>query len=537
MIGWLKSTITKIVGERRDPGPRIVPRAEHGVSRSLLSDNVLKVLTRLHKHGYAAYMVGGGVRDTLLGREPKDFDVATDATPEEVRALFRNSRVIGRRFKLVHVRFGPEIIEVATFRGDGAGADSRDHDTRGDGMVVRDNVYGTLEEDAWRRDFTINALYYNIADFSVVDYCSGLDDLDAGLLRLIGDPDTRFREDPVRILRAIRFSAKHGFRVERETEAPMRELGELLNGVPPARLFEEVLKLFLGGAAVSSYELLRYYDVFRVLFPLTEEALQQEEEGFPLIFLVRALENTDRRVVNGQPVTPAFLFAALLWEPVRQEVAILRKKGKKSPNQAMQDASESVIGRQVRHVAFPKRFSMAAREIWLLQGRFEQRGGRRAWKLMEHPRFRAAYDFLVLRAQAGEADEALADWWTRFQDVDEAEREAMVEMLAPSGKGGKRSKGGGRGKPAPEAALDAVAEEPAAYEEELDEATDGVEVAAGTEAEGDDDSTRSHSGYNRSGRKRRGRRGGRKRTKQNTEAGDGGNADAGEGTNEGSGEA
>ncbi len=536
MIGWLKSTITKIVGDRPSRGPRIVPRAEHGVSRSLLSDNVLKVLTRLHKHGYAAYMVGGGVRDTLLGREPKDFDVATDATPEEVRALFRNSRVIGRRFKLVHVRFGPEIIEVATFRGDGAGADSRDHDTRGDGMVVRDNVYGTLEEDAWRRDFTINALYYNIADFSVVDYCGGLDDLEAGLLRLIGDPDTRFREDPVRILRAIRFSAKHGFRVERETEAPMRELGELLNGVPPARLFEEVLKLFLGGAAVSSYELLRYYDVFRVLFPLTEEALQQEEEGFPLIFLVRALENTDRRVANGQPVTPAFLFAALLWEPVRQEAALLRKQGKKSANQAMQDACESVIGRQVRHVAFPKRFSMAAREIWLLQGRFEQRGGRRAWKLMEHPRFRAAYDFLVLRARAGEAGDAgdeLADWWTRFQDADEAEREAMVEAVAPSGKGGKRAKGrGGRRKPAAEAPLDAVAEEEAVYAEAADGAADDGA------SEDDDDAPRSHSGYNRSGRKRRGRRGGRgKRSKQNSEAGDGGNADAGEGTNEGAGEA
>lgn len=441
MIRWLKSRLQKLVG-RPDPGPRIIPREEHPVSRSAMSANVLKVLTRLHNHGYAAYMVGGGVRDLLLGREPKDFDVATDATPDEVNSLFRNSRLIGRRFKIVHVHFGPEIIEVATFRAAAENGDGEVERSE-DGMVLRDNVYGTLEEDAWRRDFSVNALYYNIADHSIVDYCGGWEDVQAGLLRMIGDPSERFREDPVRVLRAVRFAAKHGFRIERETEAPMRELGDLLNGVPPARLFEEVNKLFLSGAAVQSYELLRYYDVFRILFPITEEALQREEEGFPLLFLIRALENTDRRVNEGRPVTPAFLIAALLWEPVRQHVASARKAGE-NPGRALQVAAEQVVSGQVKHVAIPRRFSTAAREIWSLQDRFHQRAGKRPWKLMEHPRFRAAYDFLVLRAAAGEIDPEVSDWWTRFQDADEGERERMAAQQQGGG-GNNRKKGRRRG--------------------------------------------------------------------------------------------
>ena len=379
--------------------------------------------------------MGGGVRDLLLGREPKDFDVATDAHPEDVRRVFRNCRLIGRRFRLAHVHFGREIIEVATFRGmhDASEEGKRESEN---GMLLRDNVYGTLEEDALRRDFTVNALYYNIEDFSVVDYAGGMKDLESGVLRLLGDPEQRYREDPVRMLRAARFAAKLGFSINPACERPLFELGDLLEGVPAARLFEEVLKLFLGGTAVHAFEKLRHYGLFGHLFPDTEDSLSHEEHDFPITFVTRGLQNTDTRVREDKPVTPAFLFAVLLWEPARLLARELEEQGK-SKYDAMQQAGGEIISRQVARVSIPKRFSLQMREIWTLQHRLEQRGGKRSMRLLGHPRFRAAYDFLLLRAESGEVEQELADWWTQFQEAGE---EGRGQMAATAGADGKKKR-------------------------------------------------------------------------------------------------
>ncbi|AOU98550.1 poly(A) polymerase [Acidihalobacter yilgarnensis] len=410
--------------------PAIIPRAEHIISRARISPNALKVLYRLKDAGYEAYLVGGGVRDLLLGREPKDFDIATNARPEELQSLFRNCRLIGRRFRLAHVRYGREIIEVATFRAPHEIAESDgDAELSEEGRILRDNVYGTFEQDAWRRDFTINALYYDIRDFSVVDHAGGMGDIREGLLRLIGDPQVRYREDPVRMLRAVRFAAKLGFRIEAESEAPLFELAPLLADVAPARLFDEVLKLFQGGAAVQSFELMRHYGLFGVLFPATEAALATEIDGFPLTFLRQALENTDRRVAEGKPVTPAFLFAALLWEPVRQRVRDLNSD-ELGEIPALQIAAAEISAEQTRRISLPKRFSLPMREIWTQQPRFAQRQGKRPMRLMAHPRFRAAYDFLCLRARVGEIDVELSDWWTRLQESDAEGQQQLLEVAA-----------------------------------------------------------------------------------------------------------
>lgn len=374
----------------------------------------MKVLYRLKAAGYEAHLVGGGVRDLLLGREPKDFDVATDASPEQVREVFRNCRLIGRRFRLAHVHFGQEIIEVATFRAGQDVEDTGQHQN-GEGMLLRDNVYGTIEQDALRRDFSVNALYYNVADFSIIDYTGGVEDLNSGVLRLLGDPETRYREDPVRMLRAVRFAAKLGFRIAAETEQQIPLLAPLLGDVPPARLFEEVLKLFLGGTAVGSFEKLRQYALFAQLFPDTDACLAQLEHEFPLTLVLKGLENTDTRIREDKPVTPAFLFAVLLWEPVRQRAEVLQATGT-APHQAIQQAAAEVLGRQLAHVALPRRFSTPMQEIWSLQPRFGHTRGKRPQRLLAHPRFRAAYDFLLLRAAAGEADPELAAWWTALQD-------------------------------------------------------------------------------------------------------------------------
>ncbi len=388
------------------------------------------MLYRLKNSGFQAYLVGGGVRDLLMGREPKDFDIATDAEPELIKDLFRSCRLVGRRFVLAHVRYGQEILEVATFR---AGQDRVANESEDDadwqtenGRILRDNVYGTLEEDAWRRDFTVNALYYNIDDFSVVDYVNGVSDLQAGVLRLIGDPDVRYREDPVRMLRAVRFAVRLGFRIHEASERPLPELAHLLGDVPAARLFDEVLKLFHSGQALQAFEQLRHYRLFGQLFPLTEQVLDHEERGFPITFVANALANTDRRIAAGQPVTPAFLFAALLWEPVRLRALDLEQEGVESIP-AIYDAADQVIAEQIRHISIPRRFSVQAKEIWALQPRFQNRAGRRPMRLMAHPRFRAAYDFLVLRAQSGEVEQELADWWTAIQGADEEEQRHMVK--------------------------------------------------------------------------------------------------------------
>jgi poly(A) polymerase len=403
---------------------RIYPRSEHLISRSMISDNALKVLYRLKKSGYQAYLVGGCVRDLLLGREPKDFDVVTSAHPEEIRAIFRNCRLIGRRFRLAHVHFGEEIIEVATFRGL-AGDESHEGRVTENGRILRDNVYGTIEEDAFRRDFTVNALYYNINDFSVVDYVGGMEDHKAGVLRLIGDPEQRYREDPVRMLRAIRFSVKLGFTIHPSCAEPIKRFSRLLQEIPPARLYEEVLKLFLSGYAVQTFEQLRQYGLFAVLFPETERCLAKEQQGFPLTFLAKALERTDQRIQEGKPVAPYFLFAALLWEPVRSR-AQARVDAGESDILAYQEAAGEAVAAQVRHTALPRTVSQPAREVWALQPRFERILGSRPFRLLSHPRFRAAYDFLLLRAETGEAEPSLADWWTRFQQADDAERKTMT---------------------------------------------------------------------------------------------------------------
>ncbi|HEX6929802.1 MAG TPA: polynucleotide adenylyltransferase PcnB [Gammaproteobacteria bacterium] len=402
------------------------------------------MLYRLSNAGFQAYLVGGGVRDLLLGREPKDFDVATDALPEEVHDLFRNSRMIGRRFRLVHVRYGREIIEVSTFRAlHGEEDEHSDRHMDDSGRILRDNVFGSLVEDAFRRDFTVNALYYNIADFSIVDHVDGVRDLHDGLLRLIGDPELRFREDPVRMLRAVRFAAKLGFLIEERTAKVIPELSDLLRDIPPARLFEEVLKLFLGGHAAQTFEELLRNDLFRQLFPFTEEALAHEENAFPLTFVAKALENTDLRVAEDRPVTPFFLFAVLLWEPVRRRAEVLESQGS-SPVEAMRLAADEICARQQEFVALPRRFSTPMREVWQLQPRFENRTGKRALRLLGHPRFRAAYDFLILRAETGEADPDLAAHWMRLQEVDAHEQQAMLSQ--PSGKSGRRRRGGRRRK-------------------------------------------------------------------------------------------
>ncbi len=398
-----------------DSAPNIIPRSAHSVSRSNISPNALKVLYRLKDAGFQAHLVGGGVRDLLLGREPKDFDVATDAHPEQIHRLFRNCRLIGRRFRLAHVIFGREVIEVATFRAlQDPGSDDGSQHVDGEGRLLRDNVYGTIEGDALRRDFTVNALYYNVADFSIIDYTGGMRDLEAGVLRLLGDPDTRYREDPVRMLRAVRFATKLGFRLDRATEQPIQTLASLLGDIPPARLFDEMLKLFMGGCALSNFEMLRHYHLFEQLFPLTERALAHEQNHFPHTLISRGMANTDARIAEGKPVTPAFLFAVFLWHPVCERSAQLQAEGQ-HPAIAQQHASSQIIEEQARVMATPRRYSMPMREIWMLQMRLEQKGGRRAARVLEHPRFRAAYDFLLLRGEAGEVSQEVCDWWTEFQ--------------------------------------------------------------------------------------------------------------------------
>lgn len=448
MLSFNKLINKLVKGKDGDKGqgprePVIVPRNEHTISRKQISQNALNVLYTLKDAGFEAYLVGGCVRDLLLGHEPKDFDVATNALPEQVHSLFRRSRLIGRRFKLVHVRFGRDVIEVATFRAPPEASNHVDEQ----GRIMQDNVYGTLEQDAWRRDFTINALYYNIRDFSIVDYTGGIDDLNAGLIRLIGDVETRYREDPVRMLRALRFVGKLGLKLDKETEAGIFKWAGLLADIPPARLFDETLKLYLTGNAAVTHELLCHYGLFDEMYPQTATLLHEEKDGYPRTLLMKALENTDRRIDDDRPVTPAFLFAALLWEPVRQRAQLLMENGMPEIP-AMQRASSEVITDQVQRVAVPKRFSMVTRDIWNLQPRLLKRQGKRAFRSLLHPKFRAGYDFLALRHEAGEPLSEIVDWWTRFQDVSANEQEKMVASLSGSGKASKPRRRRRRRKPA-----------------------------------------------------------------------------------------
>ena len=400
-----------------------IPVKAHGIDRRLISQGALKTIEGLQKAGFAAYIVGGAVRDLLLNHRPKDFDIATDATPEEVNRVFRRSRIIGRRFRLVHVMFGAETVEVSTFRGshlsDSADADARVAES---GRILRDNVFGNQEEDARRRDFTANALYYDPTTENVYDFHNGVADIKSGMLRMIGDPAQRYREDPVRMLRAVRLSAKLGLKLDRATEQPIPKLADLLADVPPSRLFDEMLKLFLSGHAIESANALRQHGLHHGLLPLLDVVLEQPMGER---FVMLALKNTDDRVLLDKPVSPAFLFATLLWHEVLVAWKKYEAQGQR-PIPALHMAMNEVIDIQAAKLAIHKRYSATMKEIWGLQPRFEQRAGRRPFSLVEHPRFRAAYDFLLLRCESGELPEEIGQWWTDFSEADTATRTSML---------------------------------------------------------------------------------------------------------------
>lgn len=430
--------------------PEVIGNNQYSLRRDQFSRNAVKVVEILQRAGYQAYVVGGCVRDQMLGIAPKDFDVATSATPEQVRAEFRNARIIGRRFKLVHVHFGREIIEVATFRAHHPeGQDDGDSraSSNESGRILRDNVYGSLEDDAQRRDFTINALYFDVTSERLLDYANGVHDIRNRLIRLIGDPEQRYLEDPVRMLRAVRFAAKLDFEIEKHSAAPIRRLAPLLREIPSARLFDEVLKLFLAGRAERTFELLVEYELFAPLFPASAKALQANPD-YTGKLIRQALANTDARIHQGKPVTPAFLFAALLWPALPARVAQLQEKGMPAIP-AMQEAAHELISEQCQRIAIPKRFTLPIREIWDMQERLPRRQGKRADLLLENPRFRAGYDFLLLRESAGEETEGLGQWWTDYQEVSDSERRNMIRDLVSQEDGSaprKRRRGGNSGR-------------------------------------------------------------------------------------------
>lgn len=400
-----------------------MPEAPIDLSPDYINVNALKVVNRLTSSGYQAYLVGGCVRDLLLGNHPKDFDVATNAHPDEVHELFRNSRLIGRRFKIVHVRFGREIIEVATFRAPHS-EQQTEQNFSDEGMILSDNIYGTFSEDSARRDFTVNALYYDPENDTIHDEVKGVEDLGKRQIRLIGDPDSRYREDPVRMLRAVRFKAKLNFEIEPATAEPLRRLGLLLRDIPPARLFEEVLKLFMTGHGERSFAVLREYDLFGWLFPDTNRLLETAQ-GAELIRL--ALASTDRRIALDMPVTPAFIFAALLWQPYLEQRQRREQAGESAYVAGFEGANEAVT-RQLSVTSIPKRFSGPMRDIWSLQYRLPTRSGKKPETLLLHKRFRAAYDFLLLREESGESLGGLGEWWTRFQETAEDQRGEMLTL-------------------------------------------------------------------------------------------------------------
>ncbi|KAF1025575.1 MAG: Poly(A) polymerase I [Burkholderia plantarii] len=447
----------KVAASRTEP--TIVPAAVHGIDQALISRNAIRVTDTLQQAGFRAFIVGGAVRDLLFGIAPKDFDVATDATPTEVQRLFRRARVIGRRFQIVHVQFGQELIEVSTFRAlvdapadapapaPAADAppprrlkrdelDRRTHAVDASGRVLRDNVWGEQHEDAARRDFTINAMYYDPATQTVLDYHDGMADMRARLLRMIGDPATRYREDPVRMLRVVRFAAKLGFDIETHTREPIQRMADLINNVPAARLFDEMLKLLLSGHALACLKQLRAEGLHHGLLPLLDVVLEQPQGER---FITLALGNTDARVRAGKTVSPGFLFATLLWHDMRQRWNQYVANGE-FPVPALQRAMDDVLEMQTEKLAIHKRFSADMREIWGLQLRLEKRSGRGAIRLLEHQRFRAGYDFLLLRCESGELDASVAQWWTDFIDGDAAARETLVTQGAPRDKAAPRKR-------------------------------------------------------------------------------------------------
>ncbi|WP_189405759.1 polynucleotide adenylyltransferase PcnB [Alteromonas halophila] len=410
-----------------------MPRAGHDISRDDISPNALKVLYRLNSAGFESYLVGGCVRDLMMGLKPKDFDVATNATPEQIKATFKNCRLIGRRFRLAHIVFGREVIEVATFRGHHAEGGEDDSKPAGkqseSGMLVRDNVFGSIEEDAQRRDFTFNAMYYSVADFAIRDFADGLKSIEKREVRLIGDPATRYSEDPVRMLRAVRFAVKLSMDIHPDTAAPIYELAGRLADIPPARLFEETLKLFLSGQGDATFMLLREYGLVQLLFPQLVPFIK-DDNSREMQFIRKVLQNTDERINTNQRVTPAFLYAALLWYPLEEHTQKLQAESGLNNHDAFNIACGEVISRQTQRIMIPKRFSTVIRDIWILQQRLPKRFGRRAYQLLTHPKFRAGFDFLLVRGQTEGGDLLeLADWWSVFQHADPGKQKGMVNSL------------------------------------------------------------------------------------------------------------
>lgn len=408
-----------------------------GLSANKIHRHVLSIIKTLQKAKFQAYIVGGGVRDLLVGHHPKDFDIATNAQPEQIKRLFKNCRLIGRRFRLAHIYFGKEIIEVATFRAAPSTAEEHATHLHADtGMILSDNVYGNLEEDAWRRDFTVNALFYDPIHEEIIDYTQGLKDLQARILHLIGDPQARYREDPVRMLRAIRLATKLDFEIEENSKQTIHELKDLLKHIPAARLFEEFRKLFLGGKALATYHALIKFNVFQLLFPRVNQRMQENSLHRTLIEL--ALHNTDQRIKEDKPVTPAFLLAAFLWPDYLTELSLLEAED--MPLRLKQHyAARQTIKAQIQHISIPQRLSSMMEDIWMLQPQLEKVSQKNVYKIFENRRFRAAYDFLLLRAEAGETGvEPNAQWWTTFQLLNEDERETFISQLPATQKPKRR---------------------------------------------------------------------------------------------------
>ena len=417
-------------GKKSGGGCRVIPFSKHGVPREAISYGARKVTDGLQAAGFSAFVVGGAVRDLLLDRHPKDFDVATNATPEEVRRVFRRSRIIGRRFRLVHVMFGEETVEVSTFR---RMIDAEDAETDEHGRLLRDNEFGDQEQDAARRDFTANALFYDPATQEIYDYHNGYGDVRANTLRMIGDPAVRYREDPVRMMRAVRLSSKLGMDLDRATAAPIARMKALLDNVPQARLLDEMLKMLLSGHAVEGVRKLRAMGLHQGLLPMLDVILEQ-----PLgeKFIMLALKNTDERIREDKPTSPAFLFAALLWHEVAAAWRARQAAGER-PVPALNEAMDEVLDRQRERLAIPRRYDAVMKDIWASQPRLEQRSGQRPYRMLEFPRFRAAYDFLLLRCESGEVDPALGLWWDEFQEASDARR---AEMLMPESGGAQKKR-------------------------------------------------------------------------------------------------
>jgi len=434
----IKKFIRKILGVKdKQPArdttePVVLTAAEHGIDPKLLSSNAIRVTSSLQEAGFKAFVVGGAVRDLLLGVKPKDFDIATNATPEQVKRLFRRAFIIGKRFQIVHVMFGQDLLEVTTFRGAGATNAPKDEH----GRVLRDNNFGPQHEDAMRRDFTINAMYYDPATQEVLDYHGGIADIRDKTLRIIGQPEARYREDPVRMLRVVRFAAKLQFTIEPATREPIPLMAPLIDNVPAARVFDEMLKLLMSGHALACLQQLRKEGLHHGLLPLLDVVLEQP---IGMKFVTLALESTDNRIKAGKGVSPGFLFASLLWHQVVEKWTAYKAAGE-SPIPALHLAADDVLESQTEKLALQRKIGSDMRDIWSMQPRFERRNGKAPYKLLEHLRFRAGYDFLLLRCQSGEIDMDIGEWWTAFYEGDEVERERLLTTAAQAPSGAKRKR-------------------------------------------------------------------------------------------------